>query len=177
MSHSRIINIGLAGVALAFSGAAGAAAAELNITVTGIQSDTGAIMIGVYAEPDAFAHAIANSSESGSLNDKSRFIGVSMRAKAGTQHFTVGSVPPGRYAVIAFHDENDNGQLDENGWGVPVEGYGFSNDAAAFLGAPSFDAAAVTIGETGGDIAVTLTYPATATSANTSELQELFLGK
>jgi uncharacterized protein (DUF2141 family) len=177
MSRSRIIKTGFAALALISCGAASTAAAELNITVAGIQSDAGAIMIGVYAEPVGFAHAIATSTETGLLNDKSRLVGLSMRAKTGMQNFTIGPVPPGRYAVIVFHDENDNGQLDENGWGVPTEGYGFSNDATAFLAAPSFDAAAVTVDETAGNILVVLSYPVTTTSANLSELQELFLGK
>ena len=31
---------------------------------------------------------------------------------------------------FALHDVNDNGKLDENWLGKPVEGYGFSNNAA-----------------------------------------------
>jgi uncharacterized protein (DUF2141 family) len=34
-----------------------------------------------------------------------------------------------------------NGKLDTKWLGIPMEGYGFSNDAKAFLSAPSFSAA------------------------------------
>ena len=34
-----------------------------------------------------------------------------------------------------------NGRLDINWLGIPTEGYGFSNDAKAMLGPPSFSAA------------------------------------
>jgi uncharacterized protein (DUF2141 family) len=34
-----------------------------------------------------------------------------------------------------------NGKLDTHWLGIPTEGYGFSNDATALLGAPSFAAA------------------------------------
>ncbi|MES2370531.1 DUF2141 domain-containing protein [Thiobacillus thioparus] len=34
-----------------------------------------------------------------------------------------------------------NGKLDTNLLGIPKEGYGFSNDAKASLGAPTFSAA------------------------------------
>ena len=37
-------------------------------------------------------------------------------------------LPPGNYAVQVMHDENENGQLDTNFLGIPVEGYGFSNN-------------------------------------------------
>ena len=50
-------------------------------------------------------------------------------------------IPPGTYAIIVIHDENRNGKLDTNWLGVPKEDYGFSNDAEAFLSAPSFSAA------------------------------------
>jgi uncharacterized protein (DUF2141 family) len=50
-------------------------------------------------------------------------------------------IPPGTYALAVIHDENRNGQLDTNRLGIPKEGYGFSNDAKGFFGAPSFSAA------------------------------------
>jgi uncharacterized protein (DUF2141 family) len=50
-------------------------------------------------------------------------------------------IPPGTYALVVVHDENMNGKLDTNWLGAPKEGYGFSNDAKAFLSAPSFSAA------------------------------------
>ena len=50
-------------------------------------------------------------------------------------------IPPGTYALAVIHDENMNGKLDTNFLGIPKEGYGFSNDAKALLGAPSFTAA------------------------------------
>ena len=50
-------------------------------------------------------------------------------------------IPPGTYALAVIHDENSNGKLDTNWLGIPTEGYGFSNDAKALLGAPSFAAA------------------------------------
>jgi uncharacterized protein (DUF2141 family) len=50
-------------------------------------------------------------------------------------------IPPGTYALAVIHDENRNGKLDTNWLGVPTEGYGFSNDAKAILGPPSFSVA------------------------------------
>lgn len=50
-------------------------------------------------------------------------------------------IPSGTKALAVIHDENMNGKLDVNPIGMPIEGYGFSNDAKAFLGAPPFRAA------------------------------------
>jgi len=49
------------------------------------------------------------------------------------------NVPDGTYAVSVIHDENSNGNLDTNGFGMPVESYGFSNDARGMFGPPDFD--------------------------------------
>jgi hypothetical protein len=82
-----------------------------------------------------------------------------------------------RYAVIVFHDENDNGLLDENAMGVPVEGYGFSNDAQGFLSAPSFNAAAITLPPSDEiiDASISLIYPRAPSSADKEDFDQ-FMG-
>jgi hypothetical protein len=40
--------------------------------------------------------------------------------------------------VAVFHDENMNGQLDKNMFGIPKEGYGFSNNPKKSIGPPKF---------------------------------------
>jgi uncharacterized protein (DUF2141 family) len=50
-------------------------------------------------------------------------------------------IPQGTYAVMVFHDENNNGKLDKNMLGIPKEGYGASNSAAKKMHAPAFDEA------------------------------------
>lgn len=47
----------------------------------------------------------------------------------------------GNYAIKVFHDENGNGELDSNILGIPTEGYGFSNNASAWFGPPSWEKA------------------------------------
>jgi len=56
--------------------------------------------------------------------------------------FTFLDIPPGTYALAVVHDENMDGKIDTNWLGAPKEGYGFSNNAKAFLSAPSFSDAA-----------------------------------
>jgi len=47
-------------------------------------------------------------------------------------------VAPGTYAVVVLHDENDNRQCDRNRFGVPIEGYGASNNHTHALSAPTW---------------------------------------
>jgi uncharacterized protein (DUF2141 family) len=67
-------------------------------------------------------------------------------------------IPPGTYALAAIHDENMNDKLDANWLGAPTEGYGFSNDAKALLGAPSFSAARFRYDGQNLELAISLRY-------------------
>ena len=54
-------------------------------------------------------------------------------------------VPHGTYAVRLYHDEDDDGELDTNLFGVPQEAFGFSNNARGSMGPPDFRKAAVVL--------------------------------
>jgi uncharacterized protein (DUF2141 family) len=92
------------------------------------------------------------------LIDKDRMFGATMRARIGDQRIGI-DLPPGRYAIIVFHDENDDGRLNKSMLGIPNEGYGFSNNATGFLSAPSFESAAVEVGSEDRSIVISLNYP------------------
>jgi uncharacterized protein (DUF2141 family) len=49
------------------------------------------------------------------------------------------NLKPGKYSFKYFHDENKNEKLDVNWIGIPKEGFGFSNNAKARFGPPSFE--------------------------------------
>jgi uncharacterized protein (DUF2141 family) len=137
----------------------GAAASELRVAIEGVASSAGTLMVGLYDSEEHFGSAIANIGHPVLLNDRSRLVGIAMRAVGGTQSVVFTNLKPDAYAVIVFHDENDNGKLDENSWGIPTEGYGFSNDAEGFLGAPAFKTAAVMLDHNDKAITITLKYP------------------
>jgi uncharacterized protein (DUF2141 family) len=61
-------------------------------------------------------------------------------AKPGETIVTLAGVRPGEYAVKLFQDFNRNGEFDMNWLGLPLEKYGFSNDARPTFSEPSFDA-------------------------------------
>ena len=51
-------------------------------------------------------------------------------------------LPPGEYAVMAYHYRNANGRLDTLPVGLPTEPYGFSNNSRGMFGPPPWRAAA-----------------------------------
>jgi uncharacterized protein (DUF2141 family) len=154
---------------LAVLSAVSAQAAELRLTIKGVRSDAGELLIGLYDNADGFVGAIANATKNGLMADSGRLIGMSIRAIPGSQSTVFTQLPPGRYAAVVIHDENDNGRLDTNALGVPTEGYGFSTDAQGFLGAPSFDAAAITIGDADVSTAISLIHPIATSTEDKSD--------
>ena len=138
---------------LAAAGLAGllttqAPAADLTIEVRGIRSGDGRVQLAVHGpgSRDTFPSGDDVVAESG------------LPARVGAVRIVVGDLSPGRYALAAFHDENDNGELDTNLIGIPSEGYGFGNDASAAFGPPDFEAAAVTVGDVSAVTVLTLSY-------------------
>ena len=55
------------------------------------------------------------------------------------------TLPYGKYAVKVYHDENGNNERDTRIFGIPIERYGFSNNARGTLGPPEFNEAAVNL--------------------------------
>lgn len=67
-------------------------------------------------------------------------------------------VPPGRYGVVVIHDENSNMKLDRDFFGIPKEGFGFSNNPRVAVSAPSFQAATVAVGCPSTQVNIRLIY-------------------
>jgi uncharacterized protein (DUF2141 family) len=78
--------------------------------------------------------------------------GTGRTAATRTMEFVFENIPPGNYAVVAFHDLNSNREFDQI-LGVPREPYALSKDAANKM-IPTFKDAALAIGE--GETRVTI---------------------
>ena len=123
-----------------------ASSADLAVTVSGIRNASGWISAGIY------------NSASGFTNASEALVLVRIKAKQGSVGFTVHGLPPGRYAVTAYHDENGNGRLDFDPTGVPTEGYGVSNDARNPLAPPEFAKAAFDLQDQNKSVTVNIGY-------------------
>lgn len=62
-------------------------------------------------------------------------------AAGGSVEAAFEGLPPGRYAVMAYHDRNADGRLNTLPVGMPTEPYGFSNDARGMFGPPPWRSA------------------------------------
>ena len=122
-------------VTLAGALLAGASAPEgtVNLTVTGLRSAKGQVLVCLTREADRFPDC------SGSTTARSAIVPAS-RPQA-----TFANLPQGRYAISVLHDENANGRADKTLGLIPREGFGFSRDAPVRMGPPKFDQAAFAI--------------------------------
>jgi len=77
-------------------------------------------------------------------------------AHAGTVSVTIENLPPGDYAVQAFHDANGNDEMDRGLFGIPKESFGFSRDAKVVFSPPKWQDAMFAHGTTPQRIALHL---------------------
>jgi len=119
-----------------------ASAARIIVTIDGLKTAQGNVFVGLYASPAKFLQ--------GNQADAQRRV----RASTGPVTVAFDNLPPGTYAVGAFHDENANDHLDTNFLGLPTEGYALSNGVRAVMAKPTFQQAAFSVGN--GDKPVSL---------------------
>jgi uncharacterized protein (DUF2141 family) len=117
---------------LLLAAAAGASAATVEVHVTAVAGGKGKINVAV-CDRERFLKQCAYT--------------ATMPAKDGENVIAVPGVPKGTWAVLVYQDENGNGELDRNFIGIPKENYGFSRNAAGKFGPPSFDEAAIEVGD------------------------------
>jgi uncharacterized protein (DUF2141 family) len=130
--RSRRLPALLTVLGLALCGAGRAGAAELEIVVTNIRVATGFVRLGLYDNPKRFPK------RRGTIG------GGDVKVKGATAVYVFRNLKPGVYAVAIYHDANANKRFDKT-LGIPMEGFGFSNNARPRLSAPSFKRAAVTL--------------------------------
>jgi uncharacterized protein (DUF2141 family) len=56
-----------------------------------------------------------------------------------SNNFEISSIPNGNYAIALYQDQNGNGKLDTNIFGIPTEPYAFSNNKVPVFSEPSFE--------------------------------------
>ena len=101
------------------------------IKILNIRNSTGTVACALFESPVGFPTEF--------LRYATNIMAIKIRDAQARFDFL--DIPPGTYALAVIHDENMDGKLDTNWLGIPTEGYGFSNDAKATLGPPSFSAA------------------------------------
>lgn len=108
-------------------------ASTLDVSVTGLRSMKGNVLVCVTANPKYFPDC--------SKDPKSLRAKVAARDSANV---SFSGVAQGTYAVALLHDENANSKMDMAVF-LPKEGFGFSRNPAVVTGPPKFKAAAFAV--------------------------------
>ncbi len=126
-NHSRMkaISPALLLLALMSSGLAWAEEGSIEVNLKNIRDDSGMLRASLYREADTFRK-----------EDKALQV-IAVPSVKGAARLVFNGVPPGRYAIMAYHDENTDGKLNLRLGMFPKEGYGLSNNPAIF-GPPKF---------------------------------------
>ena len=103
-------------------------AVGIKVEVIGMRNDNGKLGCSLFNSPEGFPR-------DGSKVFRHAWAPI----KNGRGECFFAGVPARDYAVSVFHDENGNGKFDMNWMGMPLEGYGFSNNVKPRFKAPSFD--------------------------------------
>lgn len=83
---------------------------------------------------------------------------VNIDPKTLTAEAIFDNLPEGDYGVAVIHDENKDEKLDFNEYGMPLEGYGHSNNPAKRQGPPDFNETKFILGGPSTTITITLIY-------------------
>ena len=104
--------------------------ATLVIEGVGFSDMVGNAMICLFSTEDAYKAVDVRKER----NETMRFfssvqdVRIQGSGSASTATCKIDHLKPGHYAAFIVHDRNQNGKMDSNFVGFPLEGFGFSND-------------------------------------------------
>ena len=91
---------------------------SVTVIIDNVPGDQGKVVVGLHNQ-DTFMKSDPIQEESTTIED-------------GKISVTFKDVLPGEYGLISYHDRNDNGKIDLNLNGRPIEAYGVSNNPMSF---------------------------------------------
>lgn len=100
---------------------------SITVTIKNLRNNNGHILLSLFNQSKGWPEDEANTL---------RKVEIPIKNKTATISFT--NMPAGTYAVAIMHDENDNYRMDKTMFGMPKEGFGFSNDVMGTFGPPGF---------------------------------------
>jgi uncharacterized protein (DUF2141 family) len=115
---------------------------KLTVKITGIRNAEGNIRVALRTDENTIVNAKV----------------VEIDPKTLTAEAVFDNLPEGSYGVAVMHDENKNEKLDFDNVGMPIEGYGHSNNPAKRPGPPNFDETKFAFAASGSTIEIALVY-------------------
>lgn len=110
---------------------------NLTITFQNIRSPKGQVIVSLYSDKEQYY-------------DHPKFYHMfeKKNVEDGKMTVTVKDIQPGEYALSFLDDENSSNKMEYSWYGIPKEGFGFSNNQkASITGAPSYEKCLVNINE------------------------------
>lgn len=118
---------------------------SLSVTLTQVRDARGQLRVGLYQDPKTFR------------KEAQAFAVQQVPAAPGTVQVRFTNLPPGRYAIMAYHDENADGELNRRLGMFPTEGYGLSNNPKV-MGPPQFEDSAFQVPAAGQAVSIEIRY-------------------
>ena len=125
--------------------AASGHAATLHVTVENVRNDSQPVRVLLFKTPDTFP-------------DEERSYKIqATTATEGTAVVEFANLDPGAYAIMAYHDENEDNRLNRVLGMWPSEGYGLSLNPLV-MGPPTFQEVAFELPSQGLSMTLSLQY-------------------
>lgn len=120
---------------------------SLNVEIDGLRSDKGEVCINLFAGSRGFP------------DDSKRTLKkhcVAITANPLVVKFD--NLKAGNYAIVVMHDENNDKTFNRDSLGMPLEGFGFSQNPEITNSAPKYSQAAFLVAGPSTDIKINLQY-------------------
>jgi len=98
---------------------------KLTVNLAQIKNDKGNVFVELYSDPATFRKSAK------------AFKIIKTQAVEGALTVTFDDLVAGTYAVLTYHDEDGNNEMNKRFGMIPTEGYGLSNNPKV-MGPPSF---------------------------------------
>lgn len=118
---------------------------RLLVNLKAVRAPLGELRVSLYREAESFRK-----------EDRALKV-ISIAATQGDAQVVFDGLAPGRYAVMAYHDENSDGKLNLRLGMFPTEGYGLSNNPKV-IGPPKFADSAFEISGAQTSITIGMSY-------------------
>lgn len=104
---------------------------SVTVRVIGAANDNGSVKIVIYDSASAFD------------NPSNALISEAVLIQNGEAIWKIPVKLPDRFSISAFHDENNDSELNRNRLDVPTERYGYSGNVRSATGVPSYKEAVI----------------------------------
>ncbi len=123
--------------------------ATLTVLITGARSAKGKMVVWLFKDAPGYP------------SDTSKIFrqqSVDVDPSTKTAQVIFKDLPQGTFALTVLHDENNNGKMDKNFFGIPKESYGASNNPGKKRRAANFDEAKFTVSASEQSIKIALIH-------------------